>query len=86
LTYWILGLPHCYQVRGIYEFCLQIGVTLLGLWPEVRFVVYALLLLGTTMVTFFQRCSIAFVLQRMPWNQGREVRLDQTPRSIHSVE
>ena len=59
------------QIRAVY-----FGVTLFGFWPEVRFVIFALLLLGTTLVTFFERCSIALVLQHMPWNQGREVRLN----------
>jgi len=41
----------------------------------VRWYIYAILLLGTIMVTFFARCSIALVLKHMPWNRGREVRL-----------
>ena len=45
------------------------------LWPDVRIIIFALLLLGTVLVTFFERCSIALVLQHMPWNQDREVRL-----------
>ncbi len=59
------------QTRVVY-----LGLTLFGLWPEVRFIIYALLLVGTIMVTFFDRCSIARVLQHMPWNQEREVRLN----------
>ncbi len=59
------------QIRVVY-----FGLTLFGLWPEVRVIVYALLLIGTVMVTFFERCSIALVLMQMPWNQGREVRLN----------
>ena len=59
------------QTRVVY-----FGLTLFGLWPEVRFVFYALLLIGTIMVTFFDQCSIARVLRRMPWNREREVRLN----------
>lgn len=51
------------------------GLTLFGLWADVRIIIFALLLLGTVLVTFFERCSIALVLQHMPWNQDREVRL-----------
>ncbi len=59
------------QTRIVY-----FGLTLFGLWPEGRFVAYVLLLLGTVMVTFFDRCSIARVLKHMPWNRGRELRLN----------
>lgn len=59
------------QIRIVY-----FGLALFGLWPEVRFIIYALLLLGTIMVTFFERCSIALVLRQMPWNKEREVRLN----------
>ncbi len=59
------------QIRLVY-----FGFTLFGLWPELRWFFFALLLLGTVMVTFFGRCAIALVLKQMPWNRGREVRLD----------
>lgn len=59
------------QIRIVY-----FAFTLFGLLPEVRLFIYILLLLGTVMVTFFGRCSIALVLKHMPWNQGREVRLN----------
>jgi hypothetical protein len=59
------------QIRIVY-----FGVTLLGFWSQGRIVVYIILLLGTLMVTFFDRCSIALVLKHMPWNKGREVRLN----------
>lgn len=70
-----------FQEKSIAAFPVQIRVvyfifTLFGLWPEVRFFIYILLLLGTVMVTFFGRCSIALVLKHMPWNQGREIRLN----------
>jgi len=51
-------------------------ITLFGLWQEVRLYVFILLLLGTIMVTFFERCSIAAMLKYMPWNKGREIRLN----------
>lgn len=59
------------QIRVVY-----FAFTLFGLWPEVRLFIYIALLLGTVMVTFFGRCSIALVLKHMPWNRGREVRLN----------
>ena len=59
------------QIRLVY-----FAFTLFGLWPKVRLYIYIILLLGTIMVTFFGRCSIALVLKHMPWNRGREVRLN----------
>jgi len=59
------------QIRVVY-----FAFTLFGLWPEARLIIYIILLLGTVMVTFFGRCSIALVLKHMPWNKGREVRLN----------
>ena len=59
------------QIREVY-----FAFTLFGFWPEVRFIIYILLLLGTVMVTFFGRCTIALILSHMPWNRGREVRLN----------
>ena len=59
------------QIRIVY-----FALTLFGLWPEVRWDLYLLLLVGTVMVTFFGRCSIAPVLRHMPWNRGQEVRLN----------
>jgi hypothetical protein len=58
------------QVRLVY-----FAFTLFGLWPEVRWYAYALLLVGTVMVTFFGRCAIALMLKQMPWNRERELRL-----------
>ena len=59
------------QIRVVY-----FAFTLFGLWPEVRLFIYIILLLGKIMVTFFGRCSIALVLKHMPWNRGRDVRLN----------
>ncbi len=69
------------QERSVSAFPTQIRIvyfafTLFGLWPEPRRAVYLLLLIGTIMVTFFGRCAIALVLKRVPWNRGREVRLN----------
>jgi hypothetical protein len=69
------------QERSLSAFPVQIRVvyfalTLLALWPVARFVAYLLLFVGTVMVTFFGRCTIALVLKQMPWNAGREVRLN----------
>lgn len=59
------------QIRLVYFAC-----TLAGLLVVVQWVFYLLLLLGTVMVTFFGRCAIALLLRRMPWNDGREMRLN----------
>ena len=69
------------QEKSLAAFPTQIRVvyflfTLFGLWPETRLPIYLVLLLGTVMVAFFGRCAIALVLKRMPWNQGRELRLN----------
>ena len=55
------------QVRIAY-----FAYTLLGLWDAVRLVAYALLIVGTAMVVFFDRCGIALVLKQMPWNKQVE--------------
>ena len=52
------------QIRIVY-----FALTLVGLSSTLRFPFYVLLLLGTIMVVFFGRCSIALVLRRMPWNK-----------------
>lgn len=63
------------QEKSLVAFSVQIRVvyfafSLFGLWPEVRMYVYIALLLGTIMVVFFGRCSIALMLKPMPWNKG----------------
>ena len=58
------------QVRIVY-----FAFTLFGLWPAARLPMYVVLLVGTFMVTFFDRCVIARVLKEMPWNRGRELRM-----------
>jgi ABC-type anion transport system duplicated permease subunit len=59
------------QIRLVY-----FAVTLFGLWEGPRFYVFALLLVGTFMVAAFGRCAIALALKPMPWNRGREFRLN----------
>ena len=59
------------QIRIVY-----FAFTLLGLWPAVRFPFFVLLFLGTIMVTFLGKCSIASILKHMPWNSNRELRLN----------
>ncbi len=56
------------QTRIVY-----LALTLPGLWPEVRFWWYLAMLAGTTLVVFFDRCTIARVLRHAPWNKGREL-------------
>lgn len=52
------------QVRLVY------GIfTVLALFEPTR-LLFGVMLLGTVMVTFFDRCVIAKVLLMMPWNQG----------------
>jgi len=66
--------------RSVMAFPTQIRIVyftwaLTGLWAAGRLPFYVLLLLGTIMVVFFDRCSIAMVLRQMPWNHDRDVRL-----------
>ena len=66
--------------RSLMAFPVQIRIvyfawTLTGLWVAGRLFLYALLLLGTIMVVFFGRCSIAMLLRPMPWNRNRTPRL-----------
>jgi len=56
------------QVRLVYG-----GFTALALLDPSR-LLFGLLLLGTIMVTFFDRCIIAKVLLMMPWNHKTDVR------------
>jgi hypothetical protein len=51
------------QVRIVY-----FGLTLIGLWKTGRVYMFAALIFGTAMVVLFDRCSIALVLKKMPWN------------------
>lgn len=67
--------------RSVMAFPTQIRIvyfawTLFGLWAAVRLPLYVLLLLGTIMVVFFGRCSIAMLLKPMPWNRNRAPRLN----------
>jgi hypothetical protein len=69
------------QEKSLVSFPVQIRIvywafTLFGLWPEARLIIYLLLLLGTAMVVLFGRCTISLVLVHMPWNRGREARLN----------
>ena len=52
------------QVRIFY-----FALTLIGFSETIRFPFYIFLLIGTTMVVFFGKCSIALVLRCMPWNK-----------------
>ena len=52
------------QVRTVY--C---ALTVVALFDPTRLFYWALLV-GTIMVTFFDRCIIARVLAHMPWNKG----------------
>lgn len=52
------------QVRLVYGL-----LTIAALFDPSR-ILYMMLLVGTVMVTFFDRCIIARVLVLMPWNKG----------------
>lgn len=61
--------------RSIIAFPTQVRIayfllTLFGLWPAIRSYPYAILFMGTLMVVLFDRCAIALVLQKMPWNRN----------------
>jgi len=49
------------QVRIVY-----FATTLFGFWPAARLYVFVLLLIGTFMVAFFDKCSIAMVIKKCP--------------------
>jgi hypothetical protein len=64
------------ETKGVADFETQIRVayfvlTLFGLVPFVRVVVFVALLAETFMITFFDHCVIARALKRMPWNRNR---------------
>ena len=59
------------QIRLVYFL-----YTLLGLWDEGRLIAYLILLIGTVMVVFWGKCSIALFLKYMPWNKEREIKLN----------
>jgi hypothetical protein len=64
------------QKHSVTAFAVQTRIaylllTLPGLWPEVRFWWYLAMLAGTTLVVFFDRCTIARVLKHAPWNRNR---------------
>lgn len=60
------------QVRIVY-----FALTLLGLIEAIRFPFYILLLLGTFMVVAFDRCGIALLLKKMPWNKHQLVGIQE---------
>ena len=62
------------HLRNLFAFDTQVRIvyflfTLLGLFESVRFPFYILLLIGTFMVVFLDRCGIALALKYMPWNK-----------------
>ena len=59
------------QTRFVY-----LLLTLPGLWPGIGFWWYLPLLVGTIMVVFFDRCTIARVLRHAPWNRDRALQLN----------
>jgi len=61
------------QVRIVYFAC-----TLLGLIKTIQFPFFILLFIGTIMVVAFNRCGIALVLKKMPWNKQPVVRIQDS--------
>ncbi|MDH5598445.1 MAG: hypothetical protein OEY34_04945 [Cyclobacteriaceae bacterium] len=62
------------QVRIVYFL-----LALVGLIEFIAFYFYIALFLGTVMVVFFGRCSIAMVLRKMPWNKAEYCDLENRP-------
>lgn len=60
------------QVRILY-----FAFTLLGLVKTIRLPVYILLLAGTLMVVAFNRCGIALLIKKMPWNKHHTVKIQK---------
>jgi len=63
-----------WALRGFSAFPTQVrtayfALTVIAFFDPTR-IFYAALLVGTFMVTFFDRCIIARVLVHMPWNKG----------------
>lgn len=67
------------QNKSLTDFETQLRVaffvlTLFGLWPGVRIVVFVFLAAETLLITFFDRSFLARALLRMPWNRERGTR------------
>ena len=65
---------------SVLEFDTQVRIayfafTLLGLIKAIRFPFFILMFIGTFMVVAFNRCGIALVLKKMPWNKQSVVRI-----------
>ena len=63
------------ESKSVKDFDTQIRITffaltLFGVIPGLRIVVFPLLLAETLLITFFDRSFIARGLKRMPWNHG----------------
>jgi hypothetical protein len=63
------------ETKSVKDFDTQLrlayfALTLFGLWPGVRLVVFVLLLAETLMITSYDRSFIARGLKRMPWNRS----------------
>jgi hypothetical protein len=58
------------QVRIVYFF-----FTLVGLIQIIRLPAFILLFIGTFMVVAFNRCGIALILKKMPWNKNQTVQI-----------
>ncbi|MCK4816395.1 hypothetical protein KA005_11560 [bacterium] len=68
--------------KSLFAFDTQVRIvyfvfTLLGLYEPIRFPFYSLLLPGTFMVVFFDRCGIALVLKHMAWNKKNIVQIQR---------
>ncbi len=68
------------RLRSLLAFDTQVRIayfafSLLGLIKTIQFPFYILMLIGTFMVVAFNRCGIALVLKRMPWNKQQVVKI-----------
>ena len=73
LFFWI-------RFKSLFAFDTQVRIaycafTLLGLIKAIQFPFFILLLIGTFMVVAFNRCGIALVLKKMPWNKQQVVKI-----------
>ena len=61
------------QVRIVY-----FAFTLLGLIKAIQFYFFILLFIGTLLVVAFNRCGIALLLKKMPWNKQIVVNIQES--------
>lgn len=68
------------QLKSLTAFDTQVRIvyfvfTLVGLIKAIRFPAFILLFIGTFMVVAFNRCGIALILKKMPWNKKQSIQI-----------